>query len=126
MKFVTLMYTDPAHTKAMSKDAFEAVMRKHGQLGEELLASGELIGGRGMAVPEETTLLRLGPDGVVAERGPLAAGAAVHLSAYYELECESEERAREIAERLLDDHVTAVELRRVHDSVDLSGRREPA
>ncbi len=118
MKYVTLMYTNPEHTKAMSKSEFDAVMRKHARLGEELLASGELIGGRGMAVAEETTLLRLGPGGVVAERGPLAAGAAIHISAYYELECESDERAREIAERLLDDHVTAVELRSVHDSVE--------
>jgi hypothetical protein len=119
MKYVTLMYTDPEHTKAMSKSAFDAVMRKHAQLGEELIASGELIGGMGMSVADETTLLRLGPDGVVAERGPLAAGAAVHVSAYYELECESDERAREIAGRLLDDHVTAVELRSVHDWVEL-------
>jgi hypothetical protein len=119
MKYVTLMYTDPEHTKAMSKAQFDAVMRKHTQLGEELIASGELIGGMGMAVADETTLLRLGPHGVVAERGPLAARATIHISAYYELECESPERAREIAERLLDDHVTAVELRAVHDSVEL-------
>jgi hypothetical protein len=119
MKCVTLMYTDPEHTKAMSKSEFDAVMRKHTHLREELLASGELIGGMGMAVADETTLLRLGPDGVVAERGPMAAGASIHISAYYELECASDERAREIAGRLLDDHVTAVELRSVHDSVEL-------
>jgi hypothetical protein len=119
MKYVTLMYTDPEHTKAMSEDQFDAVMRKHRQLGEELIASGELIGGMGMAAAEETTLLRLGGGGVVAERGPLGAGAAVHVSAYYELECGSDERAQAIAERLLDDHVTAVELRSVHDSVEL-------
>ena len=119
MRYVTLMYTDPEHTKAMSKAAFDAVMRKHAQLREELTASGELIGGMAMAVADETTLLRLGPDGVVAERGPLAAGAAIHISAYYELECESDERAQEVADRLLDDHVTAVELRSVHDSVEL-------
>jgi hypothetical protein len=119
VKYVTLMYTDPEHTKAMSKSEFDAVMRKHTQLVAELTASGELIGGMGMAVAEETTLLRLGPDGVVGERGPLAAGASIHISAYYELECGSDERAREIAERLLDDHVTAVELRSAHDSVEL-------
>jgi hypothetical protein len=118
VKYVTLMYTDPEHTKAMTKAAFDAVMHKHTDLREELTASGELIGGMGMAVADETTLLRLGPDGVVAERGPLAAGATIHISAYYELECASDERAREIAGRLLDDHVTAVELRRVHDSVE--------
>jgi hypothetical protein len=118
VKYVTLMYTDPEHTKAMTKAAFDAVMRKHTALRAELTASGELIGGMGMAVADETTLLRLGPDGVVAERGPLAAGAAIHISAYYELECAGDERAREIAGRLLDDHVTAVELRSVHDSVE--------
>jgi hypothetical protein len=116
MRFATLMYTDPEHTKAMSKSQFDAVMRKHTQLSDELVASGELIGGRGLALPEETTVLRLGRDGVVAEVGPLAGDVGEHLSAYYELKCESAERAREIAERLLDDHVTAVELRRIHDS----------
>jgi hypothetical protein len=107
------MYTDPAHTKAMTPDALQAVMRKHEAIGED--AKGEIVGGVGMAAPEDTTTLRLGADRVESETGPFMDGRE-QLSAYYELEVESEERALEIASRILDDHVTAVELRAIHDS----------
>jgi hypothetical protein len=119
MKYAALMYADPVYTQAMSESAIDVVLRKHAALRDELTASGELVGGEGLALPHETTVLRLGPDGVDAAEGPLAGDAVEHLTAYYELECETADRAREIAARLLDDHVTAVELRRIHDSVDL-------
>jgi hypothetical protein len=35
------------------------------------------------------------------------------------IDCVTAERARSIAERMLDDHVTAVELRRIHDSAGM-------
>jgi hypothetical protein len=116
MKYAVLMYADPAHTQAMSKAEVDVVMRKHTALGEELTAAGELAGGAGLALPHETTVLRLGPEGVVSHDGPLETEAIEHLTAYYEIECETEARAREIAARVLDDHVTAVELRRIHDT----------
>jgi hypothetical protein len=46
----------------------------------------------------------------------LVAHAVEHFTAYYEIECDSVRRAQEIAARVLDDHVTAVELRRIHDT----------
>jgi hypothetical protein len=41
------------------------------------------------------------------------------MTAYYVFDCETAERAQAIAEGILDDHVTAVEVRRIHDSVGL-------
>jgi hypothetical protein len=107
------MYTDPAHTKAMTPEALEVVMQKHAAIGEE--AEGEIVGGVGMAAPEETATLRLGAEGVEASSGPFKEGRE-QLSAYYELEVTTEQRALEIASNILDDHVTAVELRAIHDS----------
>ena len=119
MRYAALMYAVPAETEAMSDADLAAVARKHEAIRKELTASGELVGGSGLALPDETTLLRLGGDGsAVATAGPLAADATEHLTAYYEIDCETVERAREIAARLLDDHVTSVELRRIHDAVD--------
>jgi hypothetical protein len=119
MRYAALMYAVPADTMAMTDAALAVVVRKHEAIREELTASGELVGGSGLALPEETTVLRLGPDGsAIATGGPLAADATEHLTAYYEIDCETVERAREIAARLLDDHVTTVELRRIHDAVD--------
>jgi hypothetical protein len=113
MRYAVLMYTDPAHTKAMTPEALQAVMRKHEALGED--AKDEIVGGCGLAAPDQTTLLRLSQEGVEASSGPFASGRE-QLSAYYEIETKTEERALEIAGRILDDHVTAVELRAIHDS----------
>jgi len=113
MRYAVLMYTDAAHTRAMTPEAVRAVMRKHEAIGED--ARDEIVGGVGMSAPADTTTLRLGTDGVEASTGPFTHGRE-QLSAYYELEVESEERAREIASRILDDHVTAIELRAIHDA----------
>jgi hypothetical protein len=115
VRFALLMYADPAHTRAMQAPEFDAVMRKHAALRDELYASGELTGGAGLALPDETSVVRLGPDGVVSRDGPLAPDTHEHLSAYYELECADARRAGEIAAHILDDHVVAVEVRRIHD-----------
>jgi hypothetical protein len=119
MRYAALMYAVPAHTEAMSDADLAVVAAKHEAIRKELTASGELVGGSGLALPPETIVLRLAGDGpAVATAGPLAAGAVEHLTAYYEIDCDTPERAREIAARLLDDHVTTVELRRIHDAVD--------
>ena len=118
MRYALLMYADPARTQAMSDSAVEDVKRKHGALVEELIATGEVTGGSGLALPHETTVLRMDGDSVGTREGPLTPEPVEQLTAYYEIDCESLDRAREIASPILDDHVTAIELRRIHDSVD--------
>jgi hypothetical protein len=110
--YAVLMYADPAHTRAMSRENLDVVARKHEAIREELTASGELVNGAGLVFPEDTVVLRAG----TVERGPLIAGQREHLTAYYVVECATAERAKSIAERMLDDHVTAVELRPIHDT----------
>jgi hypothetical protein len=118
MKYAVLMYADPEHTRAMSRDALDVVARKHEEIRSDLTRSDELLNGAGLVLPDETAVLRLADDGVVAQLGPLKEGPE-HLTAYYVIDCETADRARGIAERMLDDHVTAVELRRIHDSTGM-------
>lgn len=113
MRFALLMYTDPNHTKAMTPEVLKAIMRKHEEIGKD--AEDEIVGGAGMSAPEATMTLRLSGNRVEASAGPFMAGRE-QLSAYYELEVATEARAREIASRILDDHVTAVEVRAIHDA----------
>jgi hypothetical protein len=117
-KYAVLMYADPAHTRAMSRQALDVVARKHAAIRDDLTRSGELLNGAGLVLPDETLILRPG----AVEKGPLVADRAEHLTAYYIIECATAQRAQTIADRMLDDHVTAVELRRIHDSVGLSPR----
>jgi hypothetical protein len=116
MKYALLMYTDPDETKAMSTADFDEVMRKHEALRTELTESGELVGGDGLAFPEETRTLRLREGAIAVTDGPLVE-AGEHMSAYYLIDCENRARAIAIGEELLDFHVTAVEVRQIHDSV---------
>jgi hypothetical protein len=116
MMYALLMYADPAHTRAMSEEELDEVARKHAALRSELGASGELRGGAGLVLPDETVVVRLGSDGVVTGQGPLVEDTTEHLTAYYEVDCATPERAREIAEHILDHHVTSVEVRRIHDT----------
>ncbi|MER7579804.1 YciI family protein [Kitasatospora sp. NPDC097691] len=118
MKYMVLMYADPAATAAMTDEQRAGVFRRHEELHRDLEGSGEMLNGAGLAYPADTTTLRWngdGPDGPTPVDGPFAA-AAEHLTAYYVIDCASPERAREIAGRVLDFHVVAVEVRPVHDS----------
>jgi hypothetical protein len=115
MRYAILMFSDPAHTNAISEDELAEILSKHELLRDELTRSGELLNGAGLGYPEDTTVLRRGPDGVVVSSGPLIP-ADEHMTAYYVIDCESHDRARVIAERTRDHHVTVVELREIHDS----------
>ena len=123
MKYAILMYAAPAHTRGMSESELDVVARKHAKLRDELTESGELAGGAGLVLPEETTVLRLGTDQPLAGTGPLFGRGddEEHLSAYYEVDCRTLDRAEEIGAYVLDHHVTSVEIRRIHDTAQKRG-----
>ena len=58
------------------------------------------------------------PGGRWSPPAPVAAGDE-HVTAYYLIECPDRDRAVEIASRVLDSHVTAVEVRQIHNSTGL-------
>jgi len=66
--------------------------------------------------------IRLRGDVPITTEGPLVE-AEDRLAAYYILDCESHEWALSIAERTLDSHVTAVEVRQIHDSFGMERPR---
>jgi len=112
---MVLMYADPAATAAMTAEERADVFTRHQALHKDLGETGELLNGAGLVFPKDTTTLRWRRDEApLVGEGPFHE-ADEHLTAYYVLECESPERAREIASRVLDFHVVAVEVRAVHD-----------
>lgn len=119
MKYMVLMYADPAATAAMSQEQRADVFRRHEALHQDLADTGEMLNGAGLAYPRETTTLRFDPEGPAAAEGPFVP-AAEHLTAYYVVDCATPERAREIAARVLDFHVVAVEVRAIHDAFGMA------
>jgi hypothetical protein len=73
VKYVVLMYADPAQTKAMTAEDRDMVARNHAALRTELINSSELLEGAGLAYPAEATILRLEDGTVAITRGPLRA-----------------------------------------------------
>lgn len=120
---MVLMYADPAATAAMTAQERAEVFARHEALHRDLADGGELRNGAGIAFPQDTVTLRWQRDAAPAvSGGPLfEPESGAHLSAYYVVECASLERAREIAERVLDFHVVAVEVRPVHDTFGMDG-----
>jgi hypothetical protein len=123
VKFMVLMYADPAATAAMTPQERAEVFARHDALHRHLADGGELLNGSGLAFPQDTVTLRWQRDAAPAvSGGPLVEPeSGAHLTAYYVVDCASPERAREIAERVLDFHVVAVEVRPIHDSFGMDG-----
>jgi hypothetical protein len=120
MKYMVMIY-DNAQTREtfLSEDGAE-LMAEIDAIMKELTESGELIGGEALADPSNTKSIRL-VDGVPAVTdGPLAE-AKEHFGGYLLLECESAERAADIARRWPSARFTPLEVRPVmsHDGAEM-------
>ncbi|KDN16309.1 YciI family protein [Amycolatopsis rifamycinica] len=110
MKYVVLIYGNPESRQAwegMSDEQRAAGLASYRQLNDDLDASGERIVSERLAYPELAK--RVGP---LATDGPFAE-AKEFLAGFYLLDCETEERALEIAHRIPEASFGVVEVRPV-------------
>jgi hypothetical protein len=115
VKYVLLIYSSPATWNALSQEEREQMRRDHSALYQELLASGEWVGGNALADPVQSKAVRVRGGVEDVTDGPYAE-AKEHLAGYDVVECDSLERALEIAARIPDARVCGVEVRAVRDS----------
>ena len=110
MKYMLLIYDKPETRELFSGPDGKAMLEEMNDLMAELTASGELIGGEGLADPAQTRSIRA-HDGVpVVTDGPLAE-AKEHFGGYLMVDCETPERATEIALRWPNARFAAMEVR---------------
>jgi len=105
-----LIYQNPANWEALSEGERDTVMNEVNAIVNELTESGEWIAGDGLADPTQTKTVRV-RDGVPAITDGPFIEAKEHLVGYCLFECETLERATEIAVRSPDARYWAVELR---------------
>jgi hypothetical protein len=110
MKYMLLIYQNPTAWGALSEEERDLVMNEAGAIVNELTESGEWIGGEGLADPSNTRTVQV-RDGVPAVTDGPYLEAKEHLVGYCLFQCESLERATEIATRWPDARYWAVELR---------------
>lgn len=112
MKYMLLIYNNPATYEAWSEQERAALFGEVDVIMKELTESGELVGGEALADSSNTTTVRV-RDGVpVISDGPFAE-AKEQLAGYLMVECESPQRAAEIAARWPDARYFAMEVRPV-------------
>ena len=88
MKYMLLIYQNPANWQELPDGERDAIMSDAGAIVEELTASGELIGGEGLADSSLTKTVRV-RDGVPAVTDGPFVEAKEHLAGYCLFECET-------------------------------------
>jgi hypothetical protein len=110
MKYMLLIYNNAATLQALSEDERNAIFNEVDALMKELTESGELVGGEALADASNTKTVRV-RDGVPAITDGPFVEAKEQLAGYLMVECETPERATEIAARWPDARHWAMEVR---------------
>ncbi|QWF84717.1 YciI family protein [Amycolatopsis sp. CA-230715] len=118
MKYLVLIYSNPTtwahpsflHHEGSTEDERKAMMAQFEELMGEIAESGELVDGQPLAAPALTKTIRARADGLQTVDGPFAESKE-QLAGFFVIDCETPERAAEIAGRLPDTRFGAVELR---------------
>lgn len=112
MKYMLLIYNNPATYESWSEEERTALFGEVDQIMTELRESGEWVGGEGLADASNAKTIRV-RDGVPAITDGPYAEAKEQMAGYLTVDCETEERAVEIAARWPDARYFAMEVRAV-------------
>jgi hypothetical protein len=110
VKYMLLIYNNPAMLEALPEADMKAIMDEVDSIMAELTETGEWLGGEGLAHPSQTKTVRV-RDGVPAITDGPYVEAKEQFAGYCMLECDTLERAIEIATRWPDARYAWVELR---------------
>lgn len=128
MKFLLLIYGNPENWEhplflrdprflALPADEREELTRQVEAMQHEIAESGEFVAGEALADPVNTTTVRV-REGVLATTDGPYQETKEQLAGYFVVDCESVERAAEIAASVPDTRYSAVEVRPV---MEMSG-----
>ena len=113
MKYLILIYSNPASREiweGFSDEQRAEGFRYYGAITEELAASGELIVTEALADPSLTRRVTVRDGQTLTSDGPFAEAKEL-LAGFYLLECDSMERAVEVAARLPEAELGLIEVR---------------
>lgn len=120
MKYLVLIYSNPesrAIWDRMAQQDRATGLEAYAALNEELAASGELIVTEALADPSLTTRVTVREGQALTTDGPFAEAKEL-LAGFYLVECETRERAVEIAARVPEARLGLVEVRPALSSLD--------
>ncbi len=109
MKYMLLIYGNEATWGAMSEDEWKVVIGANDEFQKELTESGELVSAVGLADAHQAKVVRFRKGVPAVTDGPYLE-AKEHLGSFYVVDCESIDRALELAARLPDARTSGVEV----------------
>jgi hypothetical protein len=112
MKYMLLIHNRPGYVDELSAADRDALTAQVDAIMKELTDSGELIGGEALADPAQTRTVRV-RDGVPAVTDGPFIEAKEQFAGYLLVDCETPERATEIAASWPDARYFAMEVRAV-------------
>jgi hypothetical protein len=112
MKYMLLIYNNREALDALPADELQAVFADVDRIMGELQASGEWVGGEGLAAPASAKTVRVRDGAVATTDGPFAESKE-QFAGFLTVDVESEERAVEIAASWPDARYWALEVRAV-------------
>lgn len=129
MKYLLLIYSNPENwdhpvfmqvqqTLEMPREEQEEMKRRFDTMLAEIHASGELIAVAALTEPATSRTVKVRDRVALATDGPYIESKE-HLAGVFFLECETQERAEEIAARFPDARFGAVELRPIEGAAGL-------
>jgi hypothetical protein len=101
VKYLLIMHSNPTVWDALSEGERNAVMTGHGEFMEEIKKTGEFTFTQGLSDPSESSVVRV-HNGVPAVTDGPYLESKEFLAGYYVVECESKERAQELAAMIPD------------------------
>jgi hypothetical protein len=115
MKYLLLIHMNPTLFESLSEEEQNAVFGAHGAFMQQTRESGELVGFAALADPSNTATVRVRGGVPAVTDGPYVE-AKEFLAGYYVVDCETRERAVELAAMIPDAKYTAIEVRPVMES----------
>jgi len=110
MKYLLAIYGNDDVWTAHSPEELKRIINETDAHNAALFASGELIGAYGVADQMAAKKVRVGDGGTVVTDGPYIE-AKEYLGSFYVIDCESLERAIEIAAEMPSAKFTEIEIR---------------
>ena len=99
MKYVILIYSNPATWEALPPEEAERVIKDHFVVIDELTRTGELVSQFGLSHVENTKTIRIDHGVPAVTDGPFGE-AKEHLAGVFIVDCETLERVVEIGQPL--------------------------
>jgi hypothetical protein len=110
VKYLLMIYMNPTTWESLSEEDRNEVIRGHEEFQRIINESGEMVSTHALAEPAQSATVQV-RDGVPAVTDGPYVEAKEYLAGYYLVECNSRERAIELAALVPDARFTAMEVR---------------